>query len=273
MAAPARRLQLTLALLKPDAVAHPLVCEAVHAAILRHRFLIVRAKEVRCGAEQSRRFYREHAGTSGAQGCRSGMLPRAGADSVRVCPQAVSSTSGWWSSWPVAPCGLTSWPMRMLSLSGDPSWDPLKCSEPDTATQTPSEVPMALRTPGTRPMAQTHLPQPAEKLPFSSPSLTSSAGTSRTSRGCGAGSCCTARRSACTACSGLSRHRYRSRDLQDINAVPVLSNVQRGSAQDSVCLHTALRAVVPSAVDTLLIFRPVFLLIPGGFAQICVFFF
>ncbi|XP_050826039.1 nucleoside diphosphate kinase 6 isoform X2 [Serinus canaria] len=234
MAAPARRLQLTLALLKPDAVAHPLVCEAVHAAILRHRFLIVRAKEVRCGAEQSRRFYREHA---------------------------------------VAPCGLTSWPMRMLSLSGDPSWDPLKCSEPDTATQTPSEVPMALRTPGTRPMAQTHLPQPAEKLPFSSPSLTSSAGTSRTSRGCGAGSCCTARRSACTACSGLSRHRYRSRDLQDINAVPVLSNVQRGSAQDSVCLHTALRAVVPSAVDTLLIFRPVFLLIPGGFAQICVFFF
>ncbi|NWZ92957.1 NDK6 kinase, partial [Nesospiza acunhae] len=49
-------------LLKPDAVAHPLVCEAVHAAIVRHRFLIVRAKEVRCGAEQSRRFYREHAG-------------------------------------------------------------------------------------------------------------------------------------------------------------------------------------------------------------------
>ncbi|XP_068045378.1 nucleoside diphosphate kinase 6-like isoform X1 [Anomalospiza imberbis] len=68
MAAPARPLQLTLALLKPDAVAHPLVRErrlfpqAVHAAILRHRFLIVRAKELRCGAEQSRRFYREHAG-------------------------------------------------------------------------------------------------------------------------------------------------------------------------------------------------------------------
>ncbi|XP_071406232.1 nucleoside diphosphate kinase 6-like isoform X1 [Pithys albifrons albifrons] len=60
MAAP--RLQLTLALLKPDATAHPLVREAVHAAILRHRFLIVRAKELRCGLEQSRRFYREHAG-------------------------------------------------------------------------------------------------------------------------------------------------------------------------------------------------------------------
>ncbi|NXP57310.1 NDK6 kinase, partial [Chloropsis cyanopogon] len=50
--------------------------QAVHAAILRHRFLIVRAKELRCGAEQSRRFYREHAGTSGAGGCRSGMLTR-----------------------------------------------------------------------------------------------------------------------------------------------------------------------------------------------------
>ncbi|NXS29917.1 NDK6 kinase, partial [Pomatostomus ruficeps] len=65
MAAPragARRLQLTLALLKPDAAAHPLVREAVHAAILRHRFLIVRAKELRCDPEQSRRFYREHAG-------------------------------------------------------------------------------------------------------------------------------------------------------------------------------------------------------------------
>ncbi|NXH24607.1 NDK6 kinase, partial [Myiagra hebetior] len=36
--------------------------QAVHAAILRHRFLIVRAKELRCGPEQSRRFYREHAG-------------------------------------------------------------------------------------------------------------------------------------------------------------------------------------------------------------------
>ncbi|NWV42886.1 NDK6 kinase, partial [Grantiella picta] len=64
----ARRLQLTLALLKPDAAAHPLVHEAVHAVILRHRFLIVRAKELRCGPEQSRRFYRQHAGTSGAQG-------------------------------------------------------------------------------------------------------------------------------------------------------------------------------------------------------------
>lgn len=52
--------------------------------------------------------------------------------------------------------------------------------------------------------------------------------------------------------------RYRSRDLQDATAVPVLSSVQRGFAQDPVCLHTGLRAVVPSAVDTLLIFCQIF---------------
>ncbi|KAF1494188.1 Nucleoside diphosphate kinase 6, partial [Pygoscelis antarcticus] len=57
-----RPLQLTLALLKPDAVAHPLVLEAVHETILSNRFLIVRAKKLRCGREESRRFYREHAG-------------------------------------------------------------------------------------------------------------------------------------------------------------------------------------------------------------------
>ncbi|KAM9245650.1 nucleoside diphosphate kinase 6 [Leptosomus discolor] len=57
-----RPLQLTLALLKPDAVAHPLVLEAVHETILSNRLLIVRAKKLRCGLEESRRFYREHAG-------------------------------------------------------------------------------------------------------------------------------------------------------------------------------------------------------------------
>ncbi|XP_069732371.1 nucleoside diphosphate kinase 6 [Phaenicophaeus curvirostris] len=57
-----RPLALTLALLKPDAVAHPLVLEAVHQIILNNRFLIVRAKQMRCEPGQSRRFYREHAG-------------------------------------------------------------------------------------------------------------------------------------------------------------------------------------------------------------------
>ncbi|XP_021239875.1 nucleoside diphosphate kinase 6 [Numida meleagris] len=36
--------------------------QAVHETILSNRLLIVRAKELRCGREQSRRFYREHAG-------------------------------------------------------------------------------------------------------------------------------------------------------------------------------------------------------------------
>ncbi|XP_035195522.1 nucleoside diphosphate kinase 6 [Oxyura jamaicensis] len=36
--------------------------QAVHEIILSNRFLIVRAKELRCGREESRRFYREHAG-------------------------------------------------------------------------------------------------------------------------------------------------------------------------------------------------------------------
>lgn len=95
----ARPLQLTLALLKPDAVAHPLVLEvraggagppapgrlarlarpsaaplpalqAVHEVILSNRFLIVRAKELRCGREESGRFYREHAGRRPAGGSR-----------------------------------------------------------------------------------------------------------------------------------------------------------------------------------------------------------
>lgn len=95
--------------------------QAVHAAILRHRFLIVRAKELRCGPEQSRRFYREHAGTSGAQGllerdADSGRCPWAGADSVRVSLQGVSSTSGWWSSWPGTCCGCAGKPR----VAGDP---------------------------------------------------------------------------------------------------------------------------------------------------------
>ncbi|XP_071274569.1 transcription initiation factor TFIID subunit 4-like isoform X2 [Agelaius tricolor] len=238
MAAPARRLQLTLALLKPDAVAHPLVCE-------------VRAGPGRAGHSTAQHSTAGLATTppsaassrrpctplSSVTGSSSSAPRRCGAARSRAAAstgstQGVSSTSGWWSSWPVAPCGLTSWPMRTLSLSGDPSWDPLKCSEPDTATQTPSEVPTALRTPGTRPMAQTHLPQPAEKLPFSSPSLTSSAGTSRRSRGCGAGSCSTAPRSAC---SGLSPHR--SRDLQDTTAVPVPA-VSRVDLLRILCVFT-----------------------------------
>ena len=39
-----------------------LCLQAVHETILSNRLIILRAKELRCGREQSRRFYREHAG-------------------------------------------------------------------------------------------------------------------------------------------------------------------------------------------------------------------
>lgn len=55
-------LQLTLALIKPDAVAHPLILEAVHQQILSNKFLIVRMRELLWKPEDCRRFYREHEG-------------------------------------------------------------------------------------------------------------------------------------------------------------------------------------------------------------------
>ncbi|XP_054845077.1 nucleoside diphosphate kinase 6 [Eublepharis macularius] len=60
--APQRVLQLTLAIVKPDAVAHPLVLEAVHETILSNGFLIIRSKDLMWTRQDSRRFYREHSG-------------------------------------------------------------------------------------------------------------------------------------------------------------------------------------------------------------------
>ncbi|MCV4731997.1 hypothetical protein OFB80_29340, partial [Escherichia coli] len=51
-----------LALIKPDAVAHPLILEAVHQQILSNKFLIVRIRELLWKTEDCRRFYREHEG-------------------------------------------------------------------------------------------------------------------------------------------------------------------------------------------------------------------
>lgn len=55
-------LQLTLALIKPDAVAHPLILEAVHQQILSNKFLIVRMRELLWRKEDCQRFYQEHEG-------------------------------------------------------------------------------------------------------------------------------------------------------------------------------------------------------------------
>ncbi|XP_010733560.1 nucleoside diphosphate kinase 6 [Larimichthys crocea] len=55
-------LQLTLAVIKPDAVAHPLMLEALHQRILDNNFVIVRRKDLAWTREDSQRFYSEHSG-------------------------------------------------------------------------------------------------------------------------------------------------------------------------------------------------------------------
>ncbi|TMS12028.1 Nucleoside diphosphate kinase 6 [Larimichthys crocea] len=50
-------LQLTLAVIKPDAVAHPLMLEALHQRILDNNFVIVRRKDLAWTREDSQRFY------------------------------------------------------------------------------------------------------------------------------------------------------------------------------------------------------------------------
>ncbi|XP_078392930.1 nucleoside diphosphate kinase 6 isoform X3 [Cetorhinus maximus] len=55
-------LQLTLALIKPDAVAHPLILQAIHQKILDNNFIILTHKYLKWGQEDSREFYAEHSG-------------------------------------------------------------------------------------------------------------------------------------------------------------------------------------------------------------------
>ncbi|XP_018590595.1 nucleoside diphosphate kinase 6 [Scleropages formosus] len=57
-----RLLQLTLAIIKPDAVAHPLILEALHEKILENNFIIIRSKELQWQKQDSERFYAEHSG-------------------------------------------------------------------------------------------------------------------------------------------------------------------------------------------------------------------
>ncbi|XP_072436352.1 nucleoside diphosphate kinase 6-like [Chiloscyllium punctatum] len=55
-------LQLTLALIKPDAVAHPLILQAIHQKILDNNFIILMHKYLKWGQEESQAFYAEHSG-------------------------------------------------------------------------------------------------------------------------------------------------------------------------------------------------------------------
>ncbi|KAJ8391553.1 hypothetical protein AAFF_G00088750 [Aldrovandia affinis] len=58
----AKALQLTLAVIKPDAVAHPLILEALHQKILENKFIIVKSKDIIWRRADSERFYAEHKG-------------------------------------------------------------------------------------------------------------------------------------------------------------------------------------------------------------------
>ncbi|XP_029352469.1 nucleoside diphosphate kinase 6 [Echeneis naucrates] len=53
-------LQLTLAVIKPDAVAHPVMMEALHQKILDNNFVIVRCKDLTWRRQDSEQFYAEH---------------------------------------------------------------------------------------------------------------------------------------------------------------------------------------------------------------------
>ncbi|XP_068432591.1 nucleoside diphosphate kinase 6 [Clinocottus analis] len=53
-------LQLTLAVIKPDAVAHPVILEALHQRILSNNFVIVKCKDLVWKRQDSERFYAEH---------------------------------------------------------------------------------------------------------------------------------------------------------------------------------------------------------------------
>ncbi|XP_029984922.1 nucleoside diphosphate kinase 6 [Sphaeramia orbicularis] len=55
-------LQLTLAVIKPDAVAHPLMLQALHQKILENDFAIIRCKDLVWRKQDSERFYAEHSG-------------------------------------------------------------------------------------------------------------------------------------------------------------------------------------------------------------------
>ncbi|XP_069485579.1 nucleoside diphosphate kinase 6 [Ambystoma mexicanum] len=57
-----RALQLTLAVIKPDAVAHPIISEAVHDKILDNQFMIIRSKILHWTRGDSQNFYKEHSG-------------------------------------------------------------------------------------------------------------------------------------------------------------------------------------------------------------------
>lgn len=62
MCSSASRLQLTLAVIKPDVVAHPYRFRVIRDLILEKDFLVVRSKLLRWTRSDAERFYSEHKG-------------------------------------------------------------------------------------------------------------------------------------------------------------------------------------------------------------------
>lgn len=57
-----RTLQLTLAILKPDVVAHPQIVQEIRSMILKHGFYFVRSKHLHMTRATAEDFYEEHKG-------------------------------------------------------------------------------------------------------------------------------------------------------------------------------------------------------------------
>ncbi|KAK7503931.1 hypothetical protein BaRGS_00004663 [Batillaria attramentaria] len=57
-----RPLQITLAILKPDVVAHPHIVKDIRSMILKHGFLFVKSKKLHLSPVKAADFYEEHKG-------------------------------------------------------------------------------------------------------------------------------------------------------------------------------------------------------------------
>ncbi|XP_064605485.1 nucleoside diphosphate kinase 6-like [Liolophura sinensis] len=57
-----KRLQLTLAIFKPDITAQPHIIKEVRSMLLQHKFYFIRSKELRLSRQRAEEFYQEHKG-------------------------------------------------------------------------------------------------------------------------------------------------------------------------------------------------------------------
>uniref|UniRef100_A0A3Q1FFR7 Nucleoside diphosphate kinase B n=1 Tax=Acanthochromis polyacanthus TaxID=80966 RepID=A0A3Q1FFR7_9TELE len=92
-------LQLTLAVIKPDAVAHPLMMEALHQRILDNNFVVVRCKDLVWRKQDSERFYAEHSGYLRLVEELEVIIPTKKAYKRYFSPTSVDINSNFWHIW------------------------------------------------------------------------------------------------------------------------------------------------------------------------------